>query len=72
MIETFHPEGQKVPKVHCEHCGELTGSQAYSILLVRNKITREWLFCSLEHLRDWAAPISSVPPSHARSILDTR
>lgn len=57
MKETFLAEPQEVPHVSCDHCGKLTDSQAYSLLLARRRLEREWVFCSLEHLREWAAPI---------------
>lgn len=57
MIETFHPTPQQVPDVPCEHCGHRTDTQAYSLMIARSKVTREWTFCSLQHLRAWLKPM---------------
>lgn len=57
MIETYHPTPKPVPDIDCEHCGKHTTNQAYSMLLARPRVTREWVFCSLTCLRSWIAPI---------------
>lgn len=41
----------------CDHCGESCKSQIYSVTLERPKVTREWIFDTLECLRGWAKPV---------------
>jgi len=55
--ETFHSPAQEVPDVDCAVCHEPASTQAYVVALKRPLVTRKWYFCSLAHLRVWAAPV---------------
>lgn len=57
MIETLHRTPQPVPEVTCERCGTVTETQAYSLLIIRPQVTREWTFCTLECARKWLKPV---------------
>lgn len=47
-----------IPTVTCDHCGKPMRSQIYTLEQTRPKVTREWVFDTLECLREWVAPIS--------------
>lgn len=57
ITEIYHSPPIEVPWETCALCSAVTESQMYEITLTRRQVTRKWIFCSLECLRAWAAPI---------------